>query len=110
MNLSNTILAGLCPCKKSKCTVGECCQAPFCVADFDGNGVVQSKDLLKMLEKFVGKPSGKVAADTYGTGEGGTCVGDLTGDGVRNIGDLLRLLSYYGVSYPKGGCRGCPSK
>ena len=90
--------------------MGERCQAPFCLADFDGNGVVQSKDLPKMLVCVLDKPSAKVAVDTYGTGPRAAAAwtGDLTGggDGVRNnMRGVLRLLSYYyGVSYPKGGC------
>ncbi|MDY7107932.1 MAG: hypothetical protein SYC29_04770 [Planctomycetota bacterium] len=52
--------------------------APPCPADFDGNGEVNTADLLYLL------------------GNWGTCAGDVDGDGDTNTVDLLDLLGAWG--------------
>lgn len=54
-----------------------------CLADFNGDGMVNSGDLLTLLSQL---------------GCSGDCTADLTGDGSVNISDILSFLSQFGNS------------
>ncbi|MBL7941548.1 MAG: hypothetical protein JNM00_02220 [Flavobacteriales bacterium] len=62
------------------------CTAPTCQGDFNGDGMINTSDLLMMMGEF----------GTECPEDG--CVSDITADGMVNVSDLLILVALFGMS------------
>merc|ERR1719231_915671 len=73
----------------------------ICIGDFNGDRVIGSKDLLRLLAlPYFSKGGNSVTA-------GGMCKGDLNYDGQVSVKDVLQLLVLYGHRYSGRNCAKC---